>query len=115
MPNRISLQISRLPCKESATNQKIKNLPYLLVCPECESGLPTPRPPIYVEDGQFFLGREKDITNLLLQYCEQKIIKLQQLKIEKFIGVKGSPCCDPKKGLFAYYLRKIGIKSRLQL
>ena len=103
------------PVRSPQLIKKIKNLPYLLVCPECESGLPTPRPPIYVEDGQFFLGRGKDITCLLLQYCEQKIIKLQQLKIEKFIGVKGSPCCDPKKGLFAYYLRKIGIKSRLQL
>ena len=68
------------PVRSPQLIKKIKNLPYLLVCPECESGLPTPCPPIYVKDGQFFLGRGKDITYLLSQYCEQKIIKLQQMK-----------------------------------
>lgn len=95
--------------------KKIHNIPHFLICPECEAGLSVPRPPIRIKNGKYLLGGKKDITALLLQYCEQKMIELKQLQIEKFIGVKDSPCCDPEEGLFTKYLQHIGIKSSLQL
>lgn len=103
------------PVESPALIRKIKNLPHQFICPECEAGLPIPRPPIHVRDGKYLLGGKKDITALLQKYCLQKAEMLALQDIVLFIGVKDSPCCDPDNGLFTKYLQRVGIKSSLQL
>lgn len=103
------------PVESPALIRKIKNLPHQFICPECEAGLPVPRPPIRVRDGKYLLGGKKDITADLKKYCLQKARELSSQGIALFIGVKDSPCCDPEKGLFTKYLQEVGIKCRLQL
>lgn len=87
---------------------------YKTICPECEAGLAVPRPPIRIYAQRYFLGA-KDITNLLHDYCAQKCLALQGQDITRFIGVKGSPCCDPQNGIFSIALIKIGIIPCLSL
>jgi len=71
------------------------------MCPEVEIGLGTPRPVIQLRD--FADGRklvfsktpEKDLTETMHAYAEQKIDSLAQL--DGFIFKKDSPSCGPFK------------------
>jgi len=95
----------------------IKNLhgkAFFPVCPEMEAGLPVPRPPIKRRHGKLYLAN-KDITNLLETFSQVRVKELRDLGVNLFIGVKGSPCCDPFSGLFARNLKGEGIKVRLSL
>ena len=94
--------------------RKLREKNFLPVCPEVEAGLPVPRPPIRIKGGKFYLA-QKDITNLLETFCQVRVKELRDLGVNLFIGVKGSPCCDPFSGLFARNLKGEGIKVRLSL
>lgn len=109
-----------LPCRyhgktveSPALIKKLRGLNYKTICPECEAGLPVPRPPIRVQSEKYLIG-DKDITDRLKMFCFKRCQNLDPF-ITIFIGVKGSPCCDPKWGLWAQTLKKIGIPTRLSL
>ena len=67
------------------------------ICPEVEAGLSIPRPPVQLrgKPGALrLIGRDDpdiDITDLMSNYCEQKIPKLEQLS--GFIAKSRSPSC----------------------
>ena len=108
-----------VPCRyhgrsvESPTlSKKLKRKKYMLICPEVEFGLPIPRSPIIPKKKKLFY-ENKDITNPLRKLCEKILTRFKN--IEYFIGVNGSPCCDPKNGCFSKVLRKKGIKTRVSI
>ena len=90
--------------------RKLSNVSYQLICPEIEIGLGTPRPPIRIYNGRY-VWRGEDITDKINKYIKQLINNLP--KIERFIGTKNSPCCDPCIGALGIALREIGIKTGL--
>ena len=94
--------------------KKLRDIEPVFVCPECEAGFPIPRPPIRKRDGKIFLGDE-NITEKITTYCNKKSRELKILGVKLFIGVKGSPCCDPGSGTFAQALAQEGITTRLTL
>ncbi len=67
------------------------------ICPEVEAGLTTPRPPVQLSgsiEQPRLIGRDDpsiDITELMLDYCHNKIPKLEDL--DGFIFKSRSPSC----------------------
>lgn len=67
------------------------------VCPEVEAGLPTPRPPVQLSasiEHPRVTGRDDaslDVTELLQQYCQQRLPELDDL--DGFILKSRSPSC----------------------
>ena len=76
------------------------------------AGLGCPRPPIRVSKGRY-LADGKDITARLKAACEKLAAKFKHA--EYYVGVKGSPTCDPKTGLFAKALLWHGVTTRLNV
>ena len=67
------------------------------VCPEIESGMPSPRPSIrqVVEDGQLRVVSAKgvDVTNALDQATERRIKNIKAQPLRGFIVMSDSPSC----------------------
>ena len=52
-----------------------------------------------------------DITKILSLTCRSLAAQYTDKGISYFIGVNGSPCCDPRHGIFSLQLKKLGIKT----
>lgn len=99
------------------------------VCPELLGGLPTPRPAACWMNGKLTFIRKPrryhwDLLQLslpnmsdlgeaypfFLRGAEETARIAEVLGIRKAYFLKGSPSCDPKKGVCSQYLRKRGLK-----
>ena len=76
------------------------------------AGLGCPRPAIRVNRGRY-LADGKDITARLKAACEKLAAKFKH--VDYYLGVKGSPTCDPRTGLFAIALSRHGVTTRLNV
>ncbi len=95
-----------------ALMKKLKGLKYQGICPEISAGYAIPREPIKIKNNKYYMG-DKDITENIINICEKLTLKNSNVKY--FIGVNGSPCCDPTAGLFPKALKKLGIKTKINL
>jgi uncharacterized protein YbbK (DUF523 family) len=87
-----------------------KKYQLLDVCPEVDAGLPTPRAPIYLNDGRATY-EGKDITDQLLRTAEEIRDLAKAKHCVKAYLLKTSPTCDPSTGLCGKLPRESGIKT----
>ena len=97
------------PAIESA----LRVLPNAPVCPEMAAGLGCPRAATRKRKGRYFCG-DVDVTDLLRRTCAKLAAKYAELAAY-YIGVRGSPTCDPQHGIFTAALRRLGVPSRLSV
>jgi len=108
--------------------------PLVPVCPEQLGGLPTPRPPQEIQDGEgedvlngtcrVLNKNGEDVTGEFIRGAEETLKVAKQLRVEAFIGKSGSPSCGcgqiydgsfqrrliPGDGVTAALLRRNGIR-----
>jgi uncharacterized protein YbbK (DUF523 family) len=82
------------------------------VCPEMAAGFGCPREPIYQKHGRYLAGG-RDVTKLLKATCKKLAARFKH--VDYYVGVKNSPTCDPKTGLFAIALLRHGVGTRLNV
>ena len=79
------------------------------VCPECDAGMPTPRPPTKIIEGCFICDG-RDVTDVFLHGGEIAL-KLAQREGCKRAWLKNeSPSCDRRFGACAKLLQENGIQ-----
>jgi uncharacterized protein YbbK (DUF523 family) len=77
--------------------------PLIPVCPEQLGGLPTPRAPQEIQDGEgedvlngtcrVLNKNGEDVTGEFIRGAEETLKVAKQLKVKAFIGKSGSPSC----------------------
>jgi uncharacterized protein YbbK (DUF523 family) len=128
-------------CRYNGSNCLVPSLPELLrdiefkvICPEVAAGLPVPRSPIEIRggDGADVLNYQarienqagEDITERLLQACQQILSDIAEEKIDFVILKEKSPSCGvhriysgrfdgtlkPGMGVMTAIFRKMGIE-----
>ena len=71
---------------------------FIPVCPEVECGLSTPRPPMRLETSASgtrirVIETGEDVTDAMLDWAQNKLDKLERLKIDAYIFKSKSPSC----------------------
>ena len=71
---------------------------FIPVCPEVECGLSTPRPPMRLETSASgtrirVIETGEDVTDAMLDWAQNKLDKLERLKIDAYIFKSNSPSC----------------------
>ena len=79
------------------------------ICPECDAGLPTPRPPTRIIGGRW-VAAGKDLTELFQQAALAVLQQAREHEICCAYLCKGSPACDPVFGATGHLLRQAGFK-----
>lgn len=79
------------------------------VCPECDAGLATPRPPTRIEDEHWICG-DRDVTAVFERGAEIALAAARGEGCQRAYLLRGSPACDRDRGMCGRLLRKHGIK-----
>lgn len=67
------------------------------ICPECDAGMPTPRPPTRIVDGRWICDGE-DVTDLFREGAQIALRHAEQYRCERAYLLAGSPACDRDQG-----------------
>lgn len=78
------------------------------VCPECDAGLPTPRPPTRIVHDRWIMAGE-DVTAIFEKGARLALKIAQQNECQKAYLLKQSPACDAEFGMCGRLLREHGI------
>jgi uncharacterized protein YbbK (DUF523 family) len=85
-----------------------KGVTLIPICPECDGGMPTPRPPTRIVGGRWVCDGE-DVTE---QFARGTALAVEAAKrswaTEAWL-LKGSPACDPTCGMTGSALTKLGL------
>ncbi len=79
------------------------------VCPECDAGMPTPRPPTKLIEGRCICNG-LDITDVFRHGAEIALATALREDCELAWLKNESPSCDPSVGISARLLQRHGIK-----
>lgn len=79
------------------------------VCPECDAGMPVPRPPTRIVGSRWICDGE-DVTADFLLGADKAWEQAQLHKCRKAYLLKGSPACDSKFGSAGLCLARHGIR-----
>ena len=79
------------------------------VCPECDAGLPTPRPPTRIVGGRWICDG-RDVTDVFRQGAEIALAVARSEGCQRAYLLRGSPACDRDDGMCAQLLQEHGIK-----
>ena len=79
------------------------------VCPECDAGLPTPRPPTQIVDGHWICGG-RDLTAIFRKGAEIALAAARREGCQRAYLMRDSPACDRDTGMCGQLLQKHGIK-----
>jgi len=78
------------------------------ICPECDAGLPVPRPPTR-RQGEKLICDGIDVTAAFELGAEIALERARDVGATKAYLVDGSPSCDKQRGVAARLLAKHGI------
>lgn len=78
------------------------------VCPECDGGLPTPRPPTRIIDGRW-IADGNDVTAQFRKGTRLAIAAARKTGAQRAYLVKNSPACDRDIGMLGRALRELGL------
>ncbi len=119
------------PCKDAFEYIKKNGMVVVPFCPEQLGGLPTPRPPAEIQDGQGWTGNERilnkygeDVTEKFIKGAEVSLMIAEIVKPALVILKDKSPSCGLRKvydgsfenklvdgmGITAFRLKKLGYK-----
>ena len=79
------------------------------VCPECDAGLPTPRPPTRIVDGRWICDG-RDVTAVFRRGAELALATARREGCHRAYLLRGSPACDRDFGMCSELLQEHGIK-----
>jgi purine-nucleoside phosphorylase len=79
------------------------------VCPECDAGLPVPRPPTRLLGGRLICGGQ-DVTAQFELGAQIALARALGSGAEKAYLVRGSPSCDSRTGVTGRLLAAAGLK-----
>ena len=79
------------------------------VCPECDAGMPTPRPPTRIVDSRWVCNGH-DVTSVFRDGAEIALAAARREGCQRAYLVRGSPACDRNNGMCGQLLQKHGIK-----
>ena len=79
------------------------------VCPECDSGMPTPRPPTRIVSGRWICDG-RDVTDRFRHGAEIALATALREGCQRAYLLRGSPACDREYGMCGQLLKKHGIK-----
>ena len=79
------------------------------VCPECDAGMPTPRPPTRIVDGRWICDGV-DVTAVFQRGAEIALAAALREGCRRAYLLRGSPACDRDHGMCAQLLKEHGIK-----
>jgi len=79
------------------------------ICPEVDGGMPTPRPPTQIKRGRWICDG-KNVTKLFRAGTVGALRLARLYKAKRAYLLKGSPACDPEKGMCACALRKAALR-----
>jgi len=80
----------------------------IAVCPEMLGGLPCPRPPAY-RRGVLLVSEGRDVTPAFLEGRNRAMEIIGNRRPVAALLMRGSPACDPTKGVFGSFLRLRGV------
>ena len=79
------------------------------VCPECDAGLPTPRPPTRIVDGRWICNG-RDVTAVFRHGAEMALAAARREGCGRAYLLRGSPACDRISGMCGQLLEEHGIR-----
>jgi len=84
-------------CPERAVQELGKEHTLIPVCPECDGGLPTPRPPAEITGGKVINAEGYDVTREYRKGAESALQKAREEKPDLVILKAKSPSCGVGK------------------
>lgn len=101
------------PCGRPSMMKKLRDTfdRVILICPEVDAGLPTPRPPIFREGGRLICN-EQDITERLERQTRKIVEEALRLGVTEAYLMKDSPTCDPSTGISGMALAAAGVRAK---
>ena len=96
----------------SKPNQRVishdRTFSYIPFCPECDGGLPTPRPPAEIqEDGRVVNKEGKDVTAAYQKGASHAVTICQDFNIHYAILKSKSPSCGPTSSYDGTFTRTL--------
>lgn len=98
------------PARVKLLERLQKRYRIVLVCPEEESGLPTPRPPARWQ-GDRLIADGRDVTEFFDRGARIALQRAKETGARKFYGLRWSPSCDPVTGMTCRLLKRHKIKT----